>query len=889
MSECQPSATLADVQFSSKQLERDPSETAAELLVVLVSHFNGSGIPSRSELSLDHFATRASARVTNAFWFLSLSLALVVSMLAILAKQWITMFSSRMRAPVANFRRWAHRHRVFRDGIDRWHINAFVSSLSVALHGAVLMFLVGLNVHLFTRDLIIFGLVFGVTVLAIAFYVAAAVAPLFDGTCPTATPLLVHSRVAFLVILRMARRLCRIQTPYPVLGYHPPHGDKPPFDPDVVLAGGGDSRRDVRILILMLTTLPSGHDVDTVLDAVGALKSGMHDLGDDDLARLRHHARRRLEHLGSAVETAATDAAAVARALRSSIFVESCCGHMYWENIGMLLTNLGSIRTHDIFALSTALRLQLQRHELYPEHAMEQQPPSSADREQYRDQPAVPQSLTLVLPRHLSRGHALLQQRLQSGRLDQRLEPGRLYQRLQRRWLEQLQHSFIITEAIAKWNIRVPRVSHHSISSQTRAYLFDGISQIMSSFSANQPVNLSVCAALVIGFGGEINLRRQCHDLVTPLAIAALGRERERRSGKPRWPAWQPLPDSADWRLRAIDLWAYVTANLYYLEPSNSLVGEVYGYILTQWLGEEWWPRFPTVARLRSIIISPDQLKLPATARATLWNISRLTLARAEPSLLQPGIIRNILCGISSDEMVAARSAIVIWIFDFVCRPHSERLKHLQISYEYFSSAHRHLLALMEPSLSITSPELETTWQILHPYLVASPDDESLADLAADASVVLSIHAGMSGDASALFEQLLGAGIGRRVVLSHKTRNKALLVATHARLFAATWWEEMRSELLQIDLVQGTWKATEDFEDAAAFVRKVEEGEVCFDCIQKGCAWLPQLEEERYYDAWIHHAENIRSIQSLQVTARSADESVLKVSVCLCCSAGRRG
>ena len=199
---------FANARFSSKQLERDPSETAAELLVVLVSHFNGSGIPPRSELSLDRFVAPASARVTNAFWFLSLSLALVVSMLAILAKQWITMFSSRMRAPAANFRRWAHRHRVFRDGIDRWHINAFVSSLSVALHGAVLMFMAGLIVHLFIRDIIIFGLVLGITVLAAVFYVAATLAPLFDGTCPTATPLLVHCRLVYFAVRRAICCLC---------------------------------------------------------------------------------------------------------------------------------------------------------------------------------------------------------------------------------------------------------------------------------------------------------------------------------------------------------------------------------------------------------------------------------------------------------------------------------------------------------------------------------------------------------------------------------------------------------------------------------------------------------------------------------------------------------
>ena len=41
-------------------------------------------------------------------------------MLAILTKQWIDMFVIRMRMPVRDMRRWAHRHRAYRDDLDRW-------------------------------------------------------------------------------------------------------------------------------------------------------------------------------------------------------------------------------------------------------------------------------------------------------------------------------------------------------------------------------------------------------------------------------------------------------------------------------------------------------------------------------------------------------------------------------------------------------------------------------------------------------------------------------------------------------------------------------------------------------------------------------------------------
>ena len=810
------------MRFSSKQLERDPSETTAQLLVGLVSHFNGTGIPSRSELSLDPFVVSASARVTNALWLLSLSLALVVSMLAILAKQWITTFSSRMRAPVASLRRWAHRHRMFRDGLDRWQVNAFVSGLSVALHGAVLMFMAGLNVHLFTRDLIIFSLVLAVTVLAVLFYLAATVAPLFDGTCPTATPLLIHVRLVWFVVLGAIRSLS-LRTlrslfgvpiiPHPVLDYNPRRVDKAPFDPDAVFADDNDFQRDVRILILMFTELPSGHDVDAVLDAFGAFTSETHDLGED-LSLLRHHARRRLARFGSTLGVAASDPATAARALRSSIFIESCCNSLEWYNLGTLVTNFKSIRTHDVVALATALQLQL-----YVE---------------------------LIEPAWQSLSQLGTQEHYQ---LEPWMDWGAQHQREQ--WIEQFGQSFGVAEAtvetIARWKVQEPSASYHW-QPHTHACLFNGINHFISSLHTSKPVDLGLCAALIISFGGELSLRRQCNELVTPLAIAALDRERDQRGESD----WQPLPDSVDCQLRAIDLWAHVTSDLSYINPSAPLVSEVYPYILTQWQSEKWWHPLPSVARLRRIVIPPDQLKLPTIARATLWQISSSTLEEKPPSPLQLGIIGDVLHGVPPDEMITAHPDIVRSIFNFV----KKQLRGHQISYKHYYGAHNHLLNSLEPSSSTTSSEPRSIWEILHPYLVVFPDEKGLANLAVDASAVLFIHAWMGGDSSAPFEQLLGGRIGRQVILSVMHRGTAFHFATHVRFFAAAWWAELRNELLQKDDNPSTWTKTEGFEDAATFVRKVEEKEPCSECLQKGIEWLPRLEEDRYRDAWIQYTES---------------------------------
>jgi len=795
--------SFANACFSSKQLERDPSETATELLVVLVSHFNGSGIPPRSKLSLDRFAAPASARVTNAFWYLSLSLALVVSMLAILAKQWITMFSSRMRAPAANFRQWAHRHRVFRDGIDRWHINAFVSSLSVALHGAVLMFMAGLIVHLFTRDLIIFGLVLGITVLAAVFYVAATVAPLFDGTCPTATPLLIHGRLVYLAAIRVIR--CLSESPV----------DRPPFDPDVVLADGNDYRRDMRIFVLMSTDLQSRDDVETAIDAVGALKSEIHDLGDHSV-RLRYLCRRRLDQFGSTGGIATSDYMAVARALRSSILIESCCEYAYWVNIETLVTTLRLIRTHDIFVLSTALQLLL---------------------------------------------HAKNLKELSNFSPIQRSEWEKWYVIGRSRWVED---AFYITKAtttaIARWKIRVPLSPDlwQPVPSHIYAHLFDSISHIITSpYRRREQVDLKLCAALIIGFGGESNLREQCNMLVTPLAIAALDRECYQRVRTLGRPAWQPLPDSENWRLRAIDVWAQVTSEISRSRPSTSLAGEVYSLILTHLTNDDWQFVRLTPVLVGKIAIPPDQLNLPAAGRATLWNISKCILAKTPGSALHLDVISHVLHGVSPDEMVAAHPAIIKSIASFL----REQLCGHRITYERYYGACNHLMAVVEPNISTTSSRPGSIWQILHPYLVALQDDDGLTSLADDASAVLLIYAWMGSDlASAIFEQLLGGSVGRRAVLSYRYRSTAFRFATHARFFAQTWWASMRNELLGMDDTTGTWTGTYDYQDAATFVRKVEEAEMCSYCMQKCFEWQPRLEEDRYNDAWIQYGEGTHEL-----------------------------
>ena len=174
-------------------------------------------------------------------------------MLAILSKQWIGMFVSRMRMPVPDLRYWAHRHRAYRDGLDRWKLTAFVSSLSVVLHLSLLLFLIGLIIYSYELDLVVFILVTSLSGLALIIYIATTLAPLLDGTCPTATPLLLHGREIVLWIWN-GFRWSEIRA-------------AAPFAESRVVSKATDVA-NINILAWIINNLPGEQDVDVALDAV---------------------------------------------------------------------------------------------------------------------------------------------------------------------------------------------------------------------------------------------------------------------------------------------------------------------------------------------------------------------------------------------------------------------------------------------------------------------------------------------------------------------------------------------------------------------------------------------------------------------------------------------
>jgi len=848
--------------FSSKQLERDPAETTANLLVALVSHFNGSGIPTRTILAPDHFAAPTSARATNALWFLALALALIVSLLAILAKQWINMFTSRMRSPVSDLRQWAHRHRAFRDGIDRWHLNAFITSISAVLHSAVVLFLIGLLVHLFARDIVIFGIVAGVTSMVVGFYLAATLAPLYDATCPTATPLLIYGRRmsrAVLHAFRLLFNLCIRSNPHrdrePEIEAlsRRANKDSPPWDLDRILPhpdGAEGASRDVQILLRMATQLPTGSNVDVALDAIGGLSLATHRqyLHGVDLGPIRDLIRRRLNLFGTTAGAAMLDPAAVARLLRSSIVIESRSKSPPWAEFDNVALALTSIKTHDIFALSAALQLHFQQHRFqrlqqqqqqrlqqkqvqqYLQSLQQQQQLQEQEQELQEKQQQIQEMLQpLQLPQELQEQLQELQELRQALKL-LRQAPQLKWQQEVQAFLQannllrqqQLKHlAFSVAEPIARWNLQAQSGSAlrsaHPITLPVRAALLDKIVHAHLIDLDTQLIDLGLSATLMIAFGAEPSLCRMCHDFVTPLTVTTLN---QALLGIPNCPTQGPLVSPADSRLRAIALWARIALNRTYLSAHEPIIDKVYSYLLTQWHDDA--DRFErlTMVELRGLVLSPAQLNLPATARATLCTITKSAPVAAESFDLHVGIVCDILQGVTLDEMVATSPNIAQTVSSIV-RP--------WVAEQPVDDFTRisNVLEPHAPTTASGSTAPVSAWEIIRPYLVGSADVDLLAMFSARAAAMLStrVQAGTNDGSHVAYERLLGGGVGRRLILSQDHRDLALEIARKTHLIATTWWEEMRGELsaIQVGGGSGQWQPTEGFEDGATFVRRVED------------------------------------------------------------------
>ncbi|KAG9098357.1 hypothetical protein FRC06_006498 [Ceratobasidium sp. 370] len=183
--------STAFVSISSQSLQQNPSDTSAQTLLVisqtlLTMSSGGSANSSSSSANQtpSDFKPSHAAVVVNALWFLSLSLSVAVSLIAMLAKEWCHAFMSG-RAGETYERARLRQHRW--NEIERLKMMDVLTLLPLLMHLALLLFAVGLCIYLWDINISVAIPVVLVTSGFALIYFSTAVHSLVYEHCPYTT------------------------------------------------------------------------------------------------------------------------------------------------------------------------------------------------------------------------------------------------------------------------------------------------------------------------------------------------------------------------------------------------------------------------------------------------------------------------------------------------------------------------------------------------------------------------------------------------------------------------------------------------------------------------------------------------------------------------------
>ncbi|KAG8685331.1 hypothetical protein FRC11_010753 [Ceratobasidium sp. 423] len=186
-------------------LEPDNSEVTVALLLILAQSQwrmeTGRPDPTAPPVKIPQFQPPRAARFINILWFTSLILSLGVVMLAMLAKEWLSAFTSYKT-------RHAHKYALQRqarfDSLNSWGALPIIDFLPTLLHFSFFLFLLGLIVRLWLLDHIVAYSITAISVLGIVLYVGFVILGAAVGSCPYKARLSVHVKSIFSLFKRKA-------------------------------------------------------------------------------------------------------------------------------------------------------------------------------------------------------------------------------------------------------------------------------------------------------------------------------------------------------------------------------------------------------------------------------------------------------------------------------------------------------------------------------------------------------------------------------------------------------------------------------------------------------------------------------------------------------------
>ncbi|KAK1235341.1 hypothetical protein PQX77_001442 [Marasmius sp. AFHP31] len=158
---------------SYKWLQEAPEDTTVTLLKQISQQLNGTSVPDP-----DEFTVSSSVVAINVLWFLSLIIALVDALFALLCKQWLREHRrhTHTRTPSeALALRWLRNQ-----SLEKWRVPTILASLPMLLESALFLFLAGLLELLRTRHPVLFTIATIVVALAAIFYFGTTIIPTVD-------------------------------------------------------------------------------------------------------------------------------------------------------------------------------------------------------------------------------------------------------------------------------------------------------------------------------------------------------------------------------------------------------------------------------------------------------------------------------------------------------------------------------------------------------------------------------------------------------------------------------------------------------------------------------------------------------------------------------------
>ncbi|KAK1218331.1 hypothetical protein PQX77_018973 [Marasmius sp. AFHP31] len=158
---------------SYQWLQEAPEDTTVVLLKQISQQMNGTSVPESHT-----FAVSSSDVAINILWFLSLIIALIDALFALLCKQWLREHRrhTHTRTPSeALALRWL-RHQ----SLEKWRVPAILASLPMLLELALFLFLAGLLELLRMRHPVPFSIATAVVAFASVFYFGTTIIPAID-------------------------------------------------------------------------------------------------------------------------------------------------------------------------------------------------------------------------------------------------------------------------------------------------------------------------------------------------------------------------------------------------------------------------------------------------------------------------------------------------------------------------------------------------------------------------------------------------------------------------------------------------------------------------------------------------------------------------------------